>query len=98
MTKNWGQNDCNKKREDYNWADGLGDTLLNPISSPPTTYRLSALLGDKNQLTVLGDVSIFDSLGESGCDTRRTGSGCQDGSDWIMSLRWGYHNKVQFKT
>ena len=36
-TKNQGRNDCNKKREDFTEADGLGDTPINPISILPTT-------------------------------------------------------------
>ena len=43
VTKNWGQNDCHKKREDATEAVGLGDTPLNPISILPTKKCLCAL-------------------------------------------------------
>ena len=42
-TKDQGQNDCNKKREDFTEADGLRDAPLNPIRSMPTTNCLSAM-------------------------------------------------------
>ena len=42
-TKDYGQNECNKKREDSIEADGLRKTPLNPISSLPTLNCLSAM-------------------------------------------------------
>ena len=76
-TKNWEQNYCNKKSEDFTEVDGLRDTPLNPINNLPTTKCVSAVhyadLGDVQQGKPLpGKASlwvknVFSSTGRKIC-------------------------------
>ena len=60
--KGLGTTCCNKKRENSIEADGIRDTPLNPISSLPTTNRLSAMGREASKTNVSPKVTFGSML------------------------------------